>query len=166
MKDMYKNPTLYYIVVPVAVALWPLIVWSVHSPNTQQSWVHEKGQYIEAQKLIAEILTLDPDRVGFADAENAEAEFDYARAVEKVATLCNIPPTNYTRRSGPIIESGGQKSQSAKVLLKAVDITRFARFLSTIQLRWADLQCVRLKLTKKKGLPDAWDVDLEFRYYY
>ena len=32
MKDVYKNPILYYILVPVVVALWPLLVWSVYLP--------------------------------------------------------------------------------------------------------------------------------------
>jgi len=80
--------------------------------------------------------------------------------------LCGIPSTDYKLSSGIIIESGGQKSQSAQVSLKKVDIVKSARFLSTIQLRWANLQCSRVKLTKKKGLPDVWDVDLEFKYYY
>jgi hypothetical protein len=52
------------------------------------------------------------------------------------------------------------------VVLKEVDITKFAKFLSTIQLRWANLQCVKVKLTKKKGLRDTWDVDLDFKYFY
>ncbi len=61
---------------------------------------------------------------------------------------------------------GGQKSQSANVSLSQIDIVKFAEFLSTIQLRWANLQCNRVKLTKKQGLPDVWDVDIEFKYYY
>ena len=116
---------------------------------------------------MGEILALDPDRLEFADSQNAAAEFDYASAIEKIANLCGIPPTNYKLSSGIIItSSSGQKSQSAKVGLKQVDITKFAKFLSTIQLRWANLQCIQVKLTKKKGLPDTWDVDLEFKYYY
>jgi hypothetical protein len=69
-------------------------------------------------------------------------------------------------RGGASGSAAGQKSQSAKVGLKQVDITKFAKFLSTVQLRWANLQCSQVKLTKKKGLPDTWDVDLDFKYYY
>jgi hypothetical protein len=115
---------------------------------------------------MKEILTLDPDRLKFADSNNTAAEFDYASAIEKTAGLCKIPPTNYKLSSGIIITSDGQKSQSAKVGLKQVDITKFAKFLSTLQLRWANLQCAQVKLTKKKGLPDTWDIDLDFKYYY
>lgn len=168
MKEIYKNPTLYYILVPVIVALWPLLIWGVYLPAAADNWQVERTQYNEAQSIMADILALDPDRLEFADSNNATAEFDYAIAVEKVASLCKIPSTNYKLSSRPIINPGGQKSQSqsAKVGLKQVDITRFAKFLSTIQLRWANLQCTRVKLTKKKGLPDTWDVDLDFKYYY
>jgi predicted negative regulator of RcsB-dependent stress response len=166
MKEIYKNPALYYILVPVIVALWPLLIWGVYLPRARHNWQAESIQYGEAQTIIGEILTLDPERLAFADSQNAAAEFDYASAVEKVAGLCGISPTNYKLNSGIIITSGGQKSQSAKVSLKQVDVTKFAKFLSTIQLRWANLQCAQVKLTKKKGLPDVWDVDLEFKYYY
>lgn len=167
MKEIYKNPTLYYILVPVIVALWPLLIWGVYLPAAGDNWQVERTQYNEAQSIMADILALDPDRLEFADSKNAAAEFDYAIAVEKIASLCKIPSTNYKFSSRPIIgDSGGQKSQSAKVGLKQVDITKFAKFLSTIQLRWANLQCARVKLTKKKGLPDTWDVDLDFTYYY
>jgi hypothetical protein len=166
MKDFYKNPTLYYILTPVIVALWPLLIWGVYLPAAGHSWQVETSRYSEGQNIIKEILALDPDRLKFADSNNASAEFDYAGAIEKTAGLCKIPPTNYKLSSGIIITSAGQKSQSAKVGLKQVDITKFAKFLSTLQLRWANLQCAQVKLTKKKGLPDTWDVDLDFKYYY
>jgi len=166
MTDIYKNPTLYYTLVPIIAALWSLLVWGVYLPNAERNWQTEKAQYNEAQSIIAEILTFDPDRLEFADSKTGAAEFDYASAVEKIASLCRIPSTNYKLSSRPIMNSGGQKSQSAQVSLKQLDIVKFAKFLSAIQLRWANLQCAKVKLTKKKGLPDAWDVDLEFKYYY
>ncbi|UCC23606.1 MAG: hypothetical protein JSW23_06015 [Planctomycetota bacterium] len=166
MKELYKNPTLYYAGVPVIVSLWSLLVWGVYLPDAENKWQAEKAQYGKTQKIIAEILTLDPERLEFAGAEAATAEFDYAVAVEKTASLCRIPSANYRLSSGVIMTSGGQRSQNAKVVLKEVDITKFAKFLSTIQLRWANLQCVKVKLTKKKGLRDAWDVDLDFKYFY
>lgn len=166
MKEIYKNLTLYYIIVPVIAALWPLLIWGVYLPAAKHNWQVEKAQYNKAQSIMAEMLALDPERLTFADLQDAAAEFDYASAVEKTAGLCGIPPTGYKLSSGRITTSGGQKSQSAKVGLKQVDITKFAKFLSTIQLRWANLQCAGVKLTKKKGLPDTWDVDLDFKYYY
>lgn len=166
MKDIYKNPTLYYILVPAIVALWPLLAWAFWLPNAEKSWASGIEQYKKAEGLIAEILILDRGRLALAEAANSNDEFDYAKAVATVAGLCNIPAGNYSQDSGAVIESSGQKSQSAKVVLKDVDITKSARFLSTIQLRWANLQCTQLKLTKKKGVPDMWVADLDFKYYY
>ena len=166
MKDIYKNPILYYILAPISVALWPLFIWGIYLPDAEDNWQAKKTQYSKAQKIMAEIITLDPDRLEFADAKNIAAEFDYATAVERIASLCRIPSSNYNISSKPIRTSGGQKSQSAMVILKQVDITRFARFISTIQLRWANLQCEKVTLAKKKGLPDTWKVDLDFKYYY
>jgi len=167
MKDIYKNPIVYYILIPVIVALWALSVWAVRLPKAERSLKNERSEYTKAQNIMLEILTLDPDRLEFTDANSAPAEFAYVSAVDKVAGFCGIPSANYKLSSGPIITRGGKKSQTATVGLKDVSITKFAKFLSTIQLRWADLECVQLKKLKRKaGFPDRWDVDLEFKYYY
>ena len=65
-----------------------------------------------------------------------------------------------------LITTSGQKSQSARVSLKDVNVTQVANFLSTIQLHWPDLQCNTLKLTKRKDSPDSWDADFDFKYYF
>ena len=166
MKDIYKNPILYYIVVPIMVALWPLLVWGVYLPAADDSWNNGKSEYEKALATMLEILKIDPDRLEFVDPNAASGEFDYLTAVDKVASQCKISAANYKFSSGPVIKSGEQKSQTAKVVLQDVDMTRFANFLSTLQLRWSNLQCTKIKLTKKKGLPDAWDADLDFKYYY
>jgi hypothetical protein len=166
MKDIVRNPIFYYILVPAILALWPLLVWAAYLPSAQRSCEQEKNEYTKAQEIMVEILTIDPDRLAFADANTAPVEFSYANVIDRVATLCRIPVANYKLSSGIIITSDKQKSQNAKVGLKDVDITTFAKFLSTIQLRWAKLQCTQVKLTKKKPLPDRWDVDMDFKYYY
>jgi len=166
MKDIFRNPIFYYILVPAILALWPLLVWAVYLPGAGRSWEQEKSEYTKAQEIMVEILTLDPDRLAFADSNAVPVDFSYANTVDKVATLCRIPAANYKLSSGIIITSDKQKSQGAKVGLKDVDIETFAKFLSTIQLRWAKLQCTQVKLTKKKPLPDRWDVDIDFKYYY
>jgi len=166
MKDIYKNPILYYIVAPVIVSLWPLLVRAIYLPAAEKSVRDQQAQYRKAEATMMEILTLDPDRRGFADSNDVSAEFTYAGAVNTVARLCGIPPSKYKLNSGILQTISGQKNQSANVSLKQIDIVKFAEFLSMIQIRWANLQCNRVKLTKKEGLPDVWDVDIEFKYYY
>jgi len=166
MKDIYKNPILYYILVPCVVALWPLLVWAVYLPAAKRDYEQKEAQYIEAKVTIAKILDSDPTRLELADPNKNADEFNYDTAVSDVARRCRISAANYTVSSRPARTSSGKKSQSATVDLQQVDIATFANFLSTIQLRWANLECEDVTLTKKKGLTDAWKVDLDFKYYY
>jgi len=168
MKDIFKNPILYYVAVPILVGLWPLLVWAIYLPAAQTDVQEQISQYKQAKPIMMEILTLDPGRLEFADSNDAAADFTYGGAVDWVASLCNIPPTAYKVSSSMIITANNQKNQTANVDLRQVDIAKFAKFLSMIQLRWGNLQCERVKLTKKEGLADndLWDVDIEFKYYF
>jgi len=166
MKEIYKNPVLYYALVPVMIALWPLIIGGVYLPAAERSCKKEMNDYKKARSRIADILTIDRDRLTYTDSKVGVAEFKYYDAVDKVAGLCGIPSSNYQLSSRPIITRNKQKTQDCHVVLKAVDVVKFARFLSTIQLRWASLQCINATLTKNKGLPDSWKVALDLRYYY
>jgi hypothetical protein len=166
IKDIYKNPIFYYILVPALAALWPVIIWGVYLPGARANYNNDAEQYRKAQQLIEELLKTDPERLNFTKEKDAASGFDYATAVQKTAEFCSVPAGNYKLSSGIIIKSEGQKNQSANVSLKGVEITKAARFLSTIQLRWSGLQCTKTALRKNKGLPDAWDVDLTFKYYY
>lgn len=168
MKDIYKNPILYYIAVPAIVGLWPLLVWAIYLPNTQKDVKELMDQYKRAEPIMMDILTLEPDRLQFTDANDTAADFTYGEAIDRIASLCRIPPSKYNVNSGKIIAARGQDSQNASIDLKEIDIQRFAKFLSMLQLRWANLQCERLKLTKKQNLSDndLWDIDIELKYYY
>ncbi len=166
MKDIYKNPILYYILVPALIGLWPLFVRAKYLPAADKNLKKQQAQAKKAEAIMMEILTFDPDRCQFADSNDVGTDFTYAKEIDRVARSCGIQPGNYKLNSGMLITSGDQKSQSASVSLKQIDIVKFARFLSMIQLRWANLQCNRVKLTKKQGRPDMWDMDIEFKYYY
>jgi len=166
MKDIYKNPILYYILTPVIVCLWPLLVRAIYLPAAHKEIEEKITQYNDANDIMFQILELDPGRRQFADSNDVSTEFTYDNAVVRIAGSCGIPPSKYKLSSGMTITSRDQKSQSATVNLKQIGIVKFTEFLSMIQLRWANLQCNRVKLTKKQGLPDMWDVDIEFKYYY
>ncbi|MHC4264533.1 MAG: hypothetical protein ACYSUK_01205 [Planctomycetota bacterium] len=165
MKDLLKNPILYYILIPIVVGSWPLLITTVYLPKSKANWYDMKSQYLEAQITIQEILKLDPDRLKFADSANKNEKFDYATAVEKVASEHSIPPTKYTLRSGAIITTREQTTQNARISIKEVDITKFTQFLSSLQLQ-PGIQCTNIQLTKQKNAPDSWDIDLEFKYYF
>lgn len=169
MKDIYKNPILYCIAVPVIVGLWPLLLWAIYLPNAQKDVEEQMDQYDKkAEPIMMEIVTLDSGRLEVADSNDTAAEFTYGNAVNSVARSCGILPSKYNISSGMIMTKQGQKSQSASIDLKEIDIKKFAEFLSLIQFRYANLQCERIKLTKKQNLPDndIWDVDIELEYNY
>ncbi|MHC4271516.1 MAG: hypothetical protein ACYST2_04305, partial [Planctomycetota bacterium] len=134
MKDLLKNPILYYILVPIVVGFWPLLLGTLYIPKSKTNWEDMKSQYLEAQVTIQEILKLDPERLDLAGSANKDEKFDYATAVEKVASKHGIPPTNYSLNSGTIITTREQTTQNARISLKEVDIVKFTQFLSTLQL--------------------------------
>jgi hypothetical protein len=166
MKDIFKNTILYYILTPVVVCLWPLLVWAVYLPAAEKNKENQQAQFKKAEAIMMEILSLDPDRREFTDSNDVDAEFTFDKAVARVASTSKIPPSKWELNATAPQTSRGEKSQSATVSLRQIDIIKFAGFLSTIQLRWANLQCNRVKLTQKPGLPDMWNVDIEFKYYY
>ena len=168
MKDLYRNPFLYYIAIPMLVGLWPLLVSAIYLPAAQKDKDMQIADYKKAEQLMIEILTLDPERLEFAEPNEAATEFSYTGVAHKVANLCGIPASSCKVHSGIIVETKKQKSQTANVDLKQVDMVKFAKFLSMIQFRWANLQCESVKLTRKDNMPskDVWDADLKFKYYY
>jgi hypothetical protein len=166
IKELYKNPMFYYIVVPALAVLWPVILWGIYLPAVRIGLNEDMSQYDKAMQIFDDLRTIDPGRLNQPKEKDAKVDFDYATAVQQTAGFASIPAGNYKLTSGIIITSQGQKSQSASVSLKEVDVTKAMRFLSTIQLRWSSLQCTKVTLKKKKGLPDSWDVDFTFKYYY
>ena len=167
MREVYKNPMLYYLLIPVLVGLWPLLIWGVYLPRAEQSREIEGGLCVEGQSRAIDILVFDPDRLIVQDDKGRIATpFDYATAVARVANLCQIPSINCPFSISGQMVSGGKKRQDARVELKNVGIAQAAKFLWTMQSMWATLQCEDVKLTKKKGTPNQWDVDFRFIYYY
>jgi hypothetical protein len=165
MKQLVKNQMLLYIIVPVLAALWPIWVSTISIPSASADWTLNRKEYLESQKLFSQILELDPDRLSLADAGNKVRQFSYASAVQQAAGSCNISPANYKLSSGVPMKIGEQEVQTADVTLKELDILTFAKFLDTIQLRWPNLQCTQLKLTKIKGEINTWKCSLKFKYY-
>jgi hypothetical protein len=144
------------------------LVWAMYLPAARDRIAEQMDEYRQSESVMMEILALDPERLEFSEPNDAETEFTYIGAVDRVARLCDISAANCDVRTGLVVTTREQKSQTANVDLKEVDIVKFAKFLSMIQLRWVDLQCESAKLTRKENLPgnDIWDVDIRFKYYH
>jgi hypothetical protein len=148
MRDILKNPMVYYLLAPVLVGIWPLLVWGVYLPGAQQASEEDDDYRLEGETYIMDILLKDPDRLKMAGEDQVAGEFSYANAIERVANLCSIPATSCTYSAGKIIPSQGK------------------RFLSKIQSTWVNLSCDKVKLEKRTELPDRWRVSLTFWYHY
>ena len=159
MKQFYKNPVLYYILVPVLAAMWPMLVWGFYLPGAEKHYEDEKAKYIESRKDMDEILNLDPDRLNASDKQKGAVKFEFPNAINEAAKAVGI---QYSLSSRPT----RKKIQSAHVVLEDIKIAKVAEFLTKLQVRWADLQCKQIMLTKNKDKPDAWKTDIDFKYYY
>ncbi len=164
MKDIYKNPLLYYIGVPLVVGLWLLLVRGVYLPRAREAAEKKHNEYDKAYAQMLEILNLDPDRA--TDSNEAPKQFSYSSEVYRVARICNIPDSKCTLSSKGIIKTRDQKTQGATVVLQDIDIESFAKFHDSLVFRWPGLECERIKLTQTKGPPDTWRIDITFKYYY
>ncbi|MCX5646861.1 MAG: hypothetical protein NTZ17_19610 [Phycisphaerae bacterium] len=167
MRELHKNPMLYYLLIPVLVGMWPLLVWGVYLPRAEHGREIEGGLCVQGQTSVLEILKIDPDRPNMTTTNPMPPEFSYSAAVTRVANLCKIPSSGWGCKAGKPMVASGKKRQDARVKLTAVSISQAAKFLTTIQSMWPSrLTCENLKLQKKKGMPDQWDVDFSFLYYY
>jgi hypothetical protein len=166
MREVYKNPMLYYLLIPVLVGLWPLLVWGIYLPRSQDDLDSEIKLYGDGYNCVTEILRIDPDRPSMQSKGQGTREFSFGPAVEQAANLCKIPSSSYILNTGTLSTSEGRKRQDARVKLTNVGIVQATKFLSNMQSMWVTLQCQDVKFQRKKGMPDQWDVDFRFLYYY
>ncbi|OHB44273.1 MAG: hypothetical protein A2178_00465 [Planctomycetes bacterium GWC2_49_10] len=164
VKQMARDPRLYYILIPCLAALWPLWVELVAMNSSQDKWEKTSKSYHDAQKIMLSIKDLDPERLKSKNAN--QAQFSYPTVVDSVVRSAGIPASEYKVQASPIIKVvAGQESQDADITLKQVDMATFAKFLTLMQFQGASLQCTSLKLTKQKGAADLWKAEMKFRYY-
>jgi hypothetical protein len=166
MKDIYKEPIFYYVLVPVLIGIWPLWLFVFGLPDAKDNYKKEVSEYKEAEKLIGQILDLDPQRLDYAKAKKDGDAFDYTTAIDQVTKVCRISATNYKLSSSPVRRmKGGQENQDATVTIDRIDIERLAKFLSVMHMRWVNLQCSNVTMTKIKGEKNVWKADVRFIYY-
>jgi hypothetical protein len=167
MRDIHRNPILYYLGIPLLIGLWPLLVWAVYLPAAEKGCDQDYSLLIEGQTHIMGILEIDPQRtIRDVDPNHVVREFAYDVAVPQMANRCGIPAGNCEFGGGSIVNFSGKQRRDGNVHLKDISIVQAARFLSMMQATYVNLQCDKIQLTKRKDLPDKWVVDLDFIYYY
>ena len=166
MKKMLHNPQFYFVAVPAFLMIWPISLWAIYLPQAKKDQAKQQTQYDNIQIVIDDILKIDSERLDSIDAKTNKNEFDYTSAINRVAGSCGFDSKYYDLNSSAKVRTKGKTSQSASITLKDISITQFAKFISTIQIRWANLQCKSIKLTQRKGQKDKWNIKLEFQYFF
>lgn len=165
MRDFHRNPIFYYILAPLLIGVWPLLVWAVYLPKATEGRAADEGSFSDAVTACNEILKFDPDRLTIKGDEKGR-KFTYPEAIDSAANFCNIPSGNYIYNANPIIKVSGKEVQACRVSLNGVAIVQIAKFLSRLQSTWVNLTCEKISLKKLQGMPDQWDIDLDFKYSY
>lgn len=166
MKDYHKNPNFYYILVPTLACIWVIFASTVSLRAANKKWDMQKSEYDKSLQLMTKILTLDPERLRYKSQKAGSSEFDYSTAVEEIAKLCKISSSNYSLRGGKALKRGGKSRKTANITIDVIDIEKLAKFLSQILLRWPNLECDVLTVTKQKSAKDAWKAAMKFTYTF
>jgi hypothetical protein len=165
MRDIHKNPMFYYILAPILIGVWPVLVWAVYLPRAIEGRAADEDSYGDVVTACNEILKFDPDRLTIVGDKQGR-KFSYPEAIDSAANVCNIPSGNYNYNSNPIIKVSGKEVQACRVSLDGIGIVQISKFLSKLQSTWVNLNCEKISLKKLEGMPDQWDVDLDFKYTY
>lgn len=167
MKETLKKPAFYYILVPVAAALWAVIAGLVFYPRSVQAWQDTKDEAIQAEELIDKLVTLQPKRLTYKVDESTEGdEFDYTKTINEFARVFKISPSDYNLTVRGETRKAKRRAQSASMTIKTIDIETLAQFLSALLVRWPDLKCEVLSFEKVKKTKNNWTATLSLTYYY
>ena len=55
MKEYYKKPNFYYIIIPVITTLWVLLTWTVSLDTVEKEWQRKRKDHEDAQIQMARI---------------------------------------------------------------------------------------------------------------
>ena len=167
MKIDLKNPTVYYIAVPILAGIWAVMAGFVFYPRSLEAWDKGRSDADLVKKQIEQLVSLQPQRLIFAakDGEKPE-EFDYTKTINDFAKVFSISDTNYNVTVRGKAKRSGRQTQSATIAIKSIDTEKLAQFLSALLLRWPDLKCEVLSIEKIKNTKNNWKSNLSLTYYY
>jgi len=166
MKDFYKNANFYFLLIPVAAAVWAALASTVFLKSAQEKWDKIDNDFEKSQPLIAEIITLVPERIKMQQEKKKMGRFDYNTVIQSFADTHKIPESGYSLRSSAPVKRGGKPTQAASLTIDNIKIEPFSKFLSEMLYIWPNLECEKLTLTKQDTGPDAWKVQTQYKYTF
>lgn len=167
IKKQLKNPLFYYIAVPAAMGIWALTAGALFFPKAVGNWKDSEEEYKTAQELMAQIIAIEPQRLAYKAEKGAEiGVFDFTQVINEFATAFSIPSANFTLNTRGETRRAGKRARSAALSIKSIDVEKTAKFLSTMLIRWPDLQCEMMSIEKLPQGKNNWKVDMTLTYYY
>lgn len=167
IKIDFRDPNMYYILVPVLAAMWAVTAGLVMYPKSVKAWKESEAEYAKAQSLMDQLVTLQPERLAYKVDENAKSQdFDFTKTINEFAQALSISPSNYNLTVRSEANRAGRKTRSATISIKTIDIEKLSQFLSALLLRWPDLKCDTLSFSKIKDAKNNWQADISLTYFY
>jgi hypothetical protein len=166
MNKYLKSQVFYMIIVPVTAGLWMLYSWVIAYPASVQKWQDSRTEYEDAQKMIEQILKLEPQRLTFKQEKTENTDFDYTNVILQFTKEFNIAEDNYTLNVRGITRREGKRVKGADLSIKTIDIENLCKFLSAVLARWPELDCGTFRLDKLEVGKNSWKVTLHFTYSY
>ena len=167
MKIDYKNPTVYYIAVPVIAGLWAILAGFVSYPASIEAWEQSRSDFESVEKQIKQLIALQPKRLDYkVDQKAKPEEFDFTKTINDFARVFSISDSNYNLTVRGQTKRAGRETRSATIVIKTIDIEKLAQFLSAMLLRWPELKCEVLSVEKVKKTKNNWKVNMSMTYYY
>ncbi|MBW8015257.1 MAG: hypothetical protein FVQ82_03650 [Planctomycetes bacterium] len=168
MMDFYKKANFYFIVIPLAAAIWAVLASTVFLNAANDKWGKMQKESEKSDPIIAKILLHDPDRIKLHKEMEEMGKFDYNTVIGSFASRHGIADSVYglkgtgskrDRKKGIITEG-------ARMIIDNIDVVKFTKFLSDMLNLWPNLQCEKLTLKKQNTGPDAWEATMDFKYTF
>jgi hypothetical protein len=165
MIDFYKKANFYFILILIAATVWAVIT-PVFLKAANEEW--DKTELIskDSERLIAEIIILEPDRLKLHNEKKKMGKFDFNTVIDKFAQRHKIPDSAYGLRVTDEKKQRGVVTQGATMTISNIKVVKFSRFLSEMLYLWPNLQCDSLSMSNQSTGPDAWKAVMQFKYTF
>jgi hypothetical protein len=164
--DFLKKANVYFIVIPLAAAVWAVLASTVFLKSANKDWDKTKMESDKSKGIIAKILVLDQDRMKLHKEKEKMGKFDYNTVIHKFSKFHGIPESGYALRATAKKRRKGGISQSATLTISNIEIVPFSKFLSEILFLWPNLECESLTVSKQNTGLDAWKTVMQFKYTF
>lgn len=166
MMDFYKKANFYFIVIPIGAAIWAILASTVLLKSANAEWTKTKTESDKSEKIIAQILVLDQDRMTLHKEKGKMGKFDYNNVIQKFADFHKIPESGYSLRATGERKKKDSITQTATLTVNNIKVVPFSKFLSEMLFIWPNLQCESLTLSKQNTGKDAWKTVMQFKYTF